>query len=158
VKKKILILIGLLILLALWLRVFSGDEDTWLCTKTSSGKLEWVKHGNPSYPKPVVFCDKHNLLPKTEKECLDQGGTWKKRGIEPFATCNMKAVDRGNLCKDGSECEGLCQVSLSQDELSQGMRGKLNKNVKYGQCSVWVVELGCQGIMKNGKAQVMCLD
>jgi len=133
--------------------VLKKNEDTWVCKNTT-----WVKNGNPSYPKPIITCGEQTPLPKNEADCVNQGGVWKKLGPDPFETCNIKARDRGNLCRDNSECEGLCQVNLTRDELSQGMRGKIYKNVKFGQCSVWRVELGCQGIMKNGNAQVMCLD
>jgi len=87
-----------------------------------------------------------------------QGGVWEKLGPDPFETCNRKAIDRGALCRDSSECEGMCQVSLTREELQNGMKNKLFKTVKYGQCSVWRVELGCQGHMKDGKVNVICID
>ena len=86
------------------------------------------------------------------------GGVWKKQGPEPYETCNRKAIDRGNLCRDNGECEGMCQVELTEEEMSQGMRGKTNIKKNYGQCSVWVVELGCNGMMKQGKVSVICID
>lgn len=52
----------------------------------------------------------------------------------------------------------MCQVQLTKDELSKGMRGVIPTNKKYGQCSEWVVVLGCQGMMKDGKAQVICIN
>ena len=162
--KKIF-LIGLIIVTALFMIrfFFGGDEDTWICEKLpasagGSGEARWVKHGNPDYPAPVVGCNTKPSLPKNEKDCLDSGGVWGKIGIFPQPVCNRKAVDRGILCRDNSQCEGTCQVDLTQEELSQGMRGRINKNVKYGQCSVWVLEMGCQGVMKNGKVQVICAD
>ncbi len=152
--KKVLAVVVFMLLLLFFLRfVVGGPEDSWICDQNG----QWVKHGHPAYPKPQVRCKKPPL-PHTQKDCLAQGGVWKKQGPEPFETCNRKASDRGNLCRDESECEGMCQVNLTQQELSQGMRGKLFTNKKFGQCSVWVVELGCQGIMKNGKAQVICID
>ncbi len=152
--KKVLAVIVFILLLLFFLRfIVGGPEDSWICDQNGT----WIKHGNPSYPQPEVSCKKIPL-PHTQKDCLILGGVWKKQGPEPFETCNRKARDRGNLCRDGSECEGMCQVNLTREELSQGMRGKLFINKKFGQCSVWVVELGCQGIMKNGKAQVICID
>jgi hypothetical protein len=38
------------------------------------------------------------------------------------------------------------------------MRGKINAKKRYGQCSVWVVELGCRGMMERGKTGVICID
>ena len=131
-----------------------GPEDSWICDKNGA----WVKHGHPSYPSPIVACKKTSQLPKNKGECLTSGGVWQKQGPEPFETCNRKTIDRGNLCRDNNECEGMCQVNLTKEELSLGMRGKLNLKKDYGQCSVWVVELGCQGILKQGKAQVICID
>lgn len=157
-KRLFFFIIGvILVLIALlfFLRFFiGGPEDSWICNE----KGQWIKHGNPSYPKPVASCIK-TRLPRTKEDCLKiDGSVWKKMGIDPFETCNIKAKDRGNLCRDSSECEGTCQLNLSYEELKQGMKGKLSVNRQYGQCSVWVVELGCRGIMKNGKAQVICMD
>ncbi|MBU1151991.1 hypothetical protein KJ632_04160, partial [Patescibacteria group bacterium] len=33
------------------LRLFSGDEDTWLCQNG-----QWIKHGNPDFPSPSTEC------------------------------------------------------------------------------------------------------
>lgn len=162
--KKILVIIGLIIFFIFFLRFVIGDhEDSWICEKPpasagGSGEAQWVKHGKPSYPKPIVSCGKTTLLPRNKEDCLKTGGVWKKQGPEPFETCNRKAKDRGNLCRDNSECEGTCQVNLTKEELTLGMRGKPIKNKNIGQCSVWIVELGCFGMMNKGKAQVICID
>jgi len=131
--------------------VFKINEDYWIC---KSGK--WVKHGKPSYPQPIVSCAGKAKLPRTKDECLKQGGVWKKLGPDPFETCNFKAKDRGNICYDSSECEGSCQANLTREELREGMKGR--SWTRNGQCSVWIVELGCQGIVREGKASVMCID
>jgi hypothetical protein len=53
--KKIFIVSIIIILSAAALmagiRFLSGDEDTWICDNG-----EWVKHGNPSAPKPLTEC------------------------------------------------------------------------------------------------------
>ncbi len=151
--KKIIFIMACIAGLILILRFAAGGEDAWICENGS-----WVKHGNPSYQKPVVSCRGKTPLPKNEKDCIGQGGTWRKLGPDPFESCNRKTIDRGNLCRDSSECEGRCQVSLTREELRQGMSGKLYTNKTFGHCSVWVIELGCQGIMKQGKPQVICFD
>ena len=152
--KKVIIIAFILIFCLLFIRfVFGGPEDSWICVNGV-----WTKHGHPSYPKPENPCGKKITLPKNEIDCLKIKGVWKKLGPDPFKTCNIKANDRGNICHDGSECQGMCQVDLTKEELSQGMRGKLFTDKKRGACSVWVVELGCRGIMKDGKAQVICMD
>ena len=138
----------------LFLSIYGRAEGYWVCDKSGG----WVKNGKPSYPKPVISCLNPNPLARNQTDCLASGGVWKKQGPEPFETCNRKAIDRGNLCRDNGECEGMCQVDLTDDEMSQGMRGKVNTKKKYGQCSVWVVELGCRGMMKQGKVSVICVD
>ncbi len=155
--KKIRIIIGVIlgfVLFVLLVHIVTGGlEANWICDKG-----QWVVHGKPAYPKPEDPCGQKIQLPRSQDECLKIGGVWSKQGPEPFETCNLKAKDRGSICHDNSECQGTCQVALTQEEMSAGMRGKISVNKKYGQCSVWVVELGCQGTMKNGKVQVICVD
>lgn len=43
-------ILGGLLLFVLWARLLT-DEDTWLCQNG-----QWVKHGNPSTPKPTLEC------------------------------------------------------------------------------------------------------
>ncbi len=152
--KKILIIMALVALAFSFFKfIGSQSEGFWVCDKNG----RWVKQGSPTYPQPIVSCSKTPL--STSKEnCLKIGGVWKKQGIEPVETYNRKTVDRGNLCRDSRECEGYCQVDLTRDQLRQGMQGKLNINKKFGQCSVWTVELGCQARMEKGKVQVICID
>jgi len=149
--KKIIIGIIFGIIFCIALAILRGREDYWIC---KSG--QWFAHGKPSYPKPIVSCAGKIKLPRNKDDCLKKGGVWKKLGPDPFETCNFKAKDRGNICYDSSECEGSCQANLTREELSEGMRGK--SWIRYGQCSVWVVELGCQGIVRDGKASVICID
>lgn len=153
---KRVILIGIFIVLAIFfIRFFiGGNEDSWICDKQGN----WIKHGHPSYPSPGIPCNGIKPLGKTKKDCLAQGGVWEKQGPEPYETCDRKTIDRGNLCRDNRECEGWCQVELTREELRQGMSGELKVTRKYGQCSVWVVELGCFGMMENGKPKVICID
>lgn len=150
-KKYLIVTAFILFITAVVLLVLRGREDYWIC---KSG--QWIEHGKPSYPKPIVSCAGKRSLPRTKNECLQQGGSWKKLGPDPFETCNFKAMDRGNICYDSSECEGSCQADLSKEELQEGMRGK--SWTRHGQCSVWVVELGCRGIVRDGKASVICMD
>lgn len=130
-----------------------NPEGKWVCAHGV-----WVSQGVPSYPKPQNPCGQKIALPKDKEGCIALGGFWKKQGPEPFETCNVKAIDRGSICHDNSECQGMCQVNLTADELRRGMNGKPLPNKKYGQCSLYVVELGCYGVMKNGKTQVICVD
>ncbi|PIY69134.1 hypothetical protein COY90_02225 [Candidatus Roizmanbacteria bacterium CG_4_10_14_0_8_um_filter_39_9] len=150
--KKIYIFLMLLIGIIVFV-LLRGNEDTWLCEKG-----EWVKHGNPSFPKPLVLCDGKGVqaLPHNKDDCLKMGGVWEKQGPEPFETCDIKTKDGGRGCSDISQCEGTCMVKLSDDEFSGGMRGKTFK--KNGACSLWRVTLGCFGMVKQGKMSVICVD
>lgn len=132
--------------------IFNGGEDSWICVDN-----KWIKHGHPNYQKPDDPCGKKTPLPKTKDECLQIGGVWKKQGPEPFETCNIKAADRGSICTDNSQCEGWCQANITRDQVRQGMMGKLNTKGR-GSCSVWRVELGCFGMIKEGKVNVICID
>lgn len=50
--KKIIVIPLILIGLIFFVRLIIGSpEDTWICQNT-----EWVKHGNPNSPKPILPC------------------------------------------------------------------------------------------------------
>jgi hypothetical protein len=150
-KRFLLILFFLLLGVFILRFVIGGPEDDWICDKG-----EWVKHGNPSSEKPITPCGKKTSLPKNKEDCLKIGGIWKKVGIFPNEVCNKKADDRGNICTDSSQCQGVCQANLTKEEMYQGMRGKSFN--KKGVCSVFVLEFGCFGIVRNGRASVICMD
>ncbi|MCX6730420.1 MAG: hypothetical protein NTZ55_01085 [Candidatus Roizmanbacteria bacterium] len=154
-NRKIFFIIGVLITLVCFVLILSyfakKNSGLWVCKNN-----HWVKQGVPSYSKPNDPCGKKERLPKIKEECLQIGGVWKKLGPDPFETCNMKASDRGTICTDNSECEGLCQANITHEQLSEGMRGKTFSG--RGTCSVWRVELGCMGVLEEGKIKVLCID
>jgi len=141
----------MIFLVGIVLILLRGQEDLWICQNN-----KWIMHGKPSYPKPADPCGKKYPLPKTKDECIQKGGIWKKLGPDPVETCNIKAADRGSICTDNSECEGWCQANMTREQLREGMRGKTRKG--KGMCSVWRVELGCFGNLKEGKISVICID
>lgn len=52
-RKILIVFAGVIIFLGvvvLGLRLISGEDD-WICDKG-----EWIKHGNPSSPKPITLC------------------------------------------------------------------------------------------------------
>jgi hypothetical protein len=155
-RKKVMLIAGIILFIGVVVVIyfnFNKPKSNWVCLE---GK--WVNYGEPAYPKPENPCGQKISLPKNQEDCAKIDGSWKKLGPDPFETCNVKAKDRGTICHDSSECSGMCQVDLTKEELSEGMRGKIFTEKKHGQCSVWVVELGCRGIMKDGKAQVICIN
>lgn len=53
-KRTVTIVVATLLaaaVIVVGLRLFGGDEDTWLCRNG-----QWVKHGNPSAPMPTAPC------------------------------------------------------------------------------------------------------
>jgi hypothetical protein len=51
VTKKILIVIGVIIVIGIAIFILRSPEDDWIC---SGG--QWVKHGHPSAPMPTSGC------------------------------------------------------------------------------------------------------
>lgn len=60
---KIFIVVVMVIIVVLGIRFLSGDEDTWLCQDGG-----WVKHGNPSMPRPIIGCSESKNATTTPKE------------------------------------------------------------------------------------------
>lgn len=104
------------------------------------------------------FQKKHNIvIPKDEKTCLAKNGRWKKVGISPRETCNLKTTDYKKDCTDHSQCEGDCIANLTKEESDKGMRGTLF-SFRHGQCSEWVTVYGCRGYISHSWVKFVCLD
>lgn len=95
-------------------------------------------------------------IPKTKEECVAKNGVWKKMGPRPTESCNLKTLDSGKVCENSHQCEGVCLANLSSDQLREGMKGKLFKT--NGQCSEWVIVMGCRAYVDSGRASVVCAD
>ena len=72
--KKIFLIIILLIAGIFSLRfLFGGNEDTWICENG-----QWIKHGNPSAPKPTGGCGEltptQNPRENQIEKCQSQSG------------------------------------------------------------------------------------
>lgn len=50
IKTSIIIILAAAAVMAS-IRFLSGNEDVWICQNG-----EWIKHGNPSAPKPIIEC------------------------------------------------------------------------------------------------------
>lgn len=70
VLGAVFVLIGAVLVLRF---VFGGSEDTWICQNGA-----WVKHGNPSQPRPVIPCEKEGQ----SIEELTPTGEYKKVSFE----------------------------------------------------------------------------
>ena len=79
-----------------------GSEDTWICKDG-----QWVKHGNPSQPQPVIPCEKEGQ----SIEEIQPTGEFKKVSFEEsqsiaqdFAsTISTYKFDGSNLVLDSSQ-------------------------------------------------------
>lgn len=78
-----------------------------------------------------------------EEKCVDQGGRY-DRNTE---TCNFIASDRGESCKDNSDCDGWCLVD---DNAELGEKAE-------GSCSNEYTIKGCVKFMDDGKVNSICL-
>jgi hypothetical protein len=146
--KILFLLILSLLSLRFWL---GGNEDVWLCQKGL-----WVKHGNPSYPKPLRHCDERIRLPKTKTECELSGGDWRKIGPRPIEECVLKTQDAGRYCQDNAECYGLCLAKISNTEQQELMSGKKLK--RNGRCSLIYNKIGCLAMVEKGMIKMICID
>jgi hypothetical protein len=159
--KKIIVASLIIFLLGfsfLFLRfVIGGDEDTWLCENG-----QWVKHGNPSRVKPSETCGQPKKtpkiieMPKTEEECLNRGGKWGRIGLGSKDECNLPTADANRECNDSSECESVCLAEMSTEERREAMKGKSFN--RKGKCSSWMIVVGCQARVNNGKTSLICID
>ncbi|MFA6254189.1 MAG: DUF333 domain-containing protein [Candidatus Paceibacterota bacterium] len=121
-KKIIVGLIIIIIVLAavvFTVRFFSG-EDNWVCNQ----KGEWVKHGNPSLPKPAVSCVSKVGLPNPASvHCEEVGGTLTiKKDAEggEVGFCTLP---------DQSVCE---EWALLRNECADNSEYFLHLNIKSG--------------------------
>jgi spore germination protein GerM len=76
-KRTVTIVVATLLAAAaivVGLRLLGGDEDTWLCRDG-----QWVKHGNPSSPKPTAPC------PGQSQKVRAYFGN---RALDPQTDCN----------------------------------------------------------------------
>ncbi len=85
VKKNFLyFILAIIFLTALFLRIFS-KEDNWICDGTP-----WVKHGNPSSPKPTESCQ-INKLEDIKKE---ETASTAKNLISQASTTSLEQTDK----------------------------------------------------------------
>ena len=79
------------------------------------------------------------IFPKTETDCIAQGGVWNKNDFSPRYWCVLKTTDSGKTCSDSNQCEGFCLAD--------------NETATSGKCSELIAPTGCFSPMKNGWVQ-----
>jgi hypothetical protein len=95
-KTLLVIVLVLLVIIVLFLTRFfiGGDEDDWIC---DSKKGEWVRHGNPSAPKPTLSCGSDVQTPiPTNPDSICSSGSGKNM---TYGQAKSIAIEK---CKAGS--------------------------------------------------------
>ena len=85
--------------------------------------------------------------PSTESACLAAGGSWGWDGIpcdDCKNYCEIKLTDAGKICRDSSECRGIC---LAVEESSTS-----------GECSASKGVVSCYYYLEDGHAYYRCTD
>ena len=101
--------------------------------------------------------NKESTAPKDKKSCKEQGGVWRKIGLDTEKSCNLPTSDADKECSNSSECEGSCIAELSKDDLIKVEKGTtVHTN---GKCSAWKIIVGCHPFVENGKVTgILCVD
>jgi putative hemolysin len=93
-------------------RLFSGDEDTWLCEDGT-----WVKHGNPTAEMPTSGCGDEDqattdttIANPASVNCKDQGGTVDIRTAEDGGQLGYCVFPDGQECEEWALLNGECTV------------------------------------------------
>jgi len=87
----------------------------------------------------------------TEQEvCEENDGVWKRWGLLPEESCNLRTSDDGMDCYDSSECEGSC--------ISYGACSGEECNDLVGSCSDFETEYGCFVLVRYDGTREICVD
>jgi hypothetical protein len=98
-------------------------------------------------------------FPKTQEDCLANGGIWKKVGIYPNPICNIPTKDGGKECASSNDCEGSCLAVLTDDQRRSLMKGENSGIEVPGKCTSMLRNFGCIGFVEGGKVdRFLCLD
>ena len=121
--KKILLIVLILFIGLVGLRfILVGNEDTWICENG-----EWVKHGNPSAPKPVEDCGKKVKVVEETKDKLDDMSVCiSQDGVRMNYEEAKKIAEEG--CKEGilkeehscNDYGGTWWIDFAPDEPKEG--------------------------------------
>jgi len=97
-----------------------------------------------------------SLLPD-KASCESRGGRWGRIGLSPRPSCNLPASDGGKACSDSDECDGSCLADLDANEMEAARKGETLK--KDGKCTPWMITVGCQARVEDGKVRgLLCMD
>ena len=97
-------------------------------------------------------------IPRDKESCEKQGGRWGRIGIMPKESCNLPTKDAGKICSDSNECEGACIAELAKEDYKKVWEERRTIRTK-GKCTPWVIVVGCQARVQNGKVKgILCVD
>ena len=101
------LVIVVIFVIVLAIRLFSGDEDTWLCQNG-----QWVKHGNPSKLMPTQTCgSKANtgLANPASVYCGEHGGKLKIKKDISGNESGICVFSDDTRCEEWKYFRGECQ-------------------------------------------------
>ena len=84
------------------------------------------------------------------KQCDDVGGKVQRAGLAGYYHCVQEYPDAGKVCRDSSECVGMCRTQSSE---AIGKPGT-------GTCQKVDVAFGCFAMVNNGVVDggMLCVD
>lgn len=84
------------------------------------------------------------------KVCDEEGGEWKKLGIQHHESCVLPADDAGEVCTDSAQCEVAC--------VAKDLGNKPGKHAE-GICLHSTDLFGCHSYISNGIIEpTLCTD
>lgn len=89
--------------------------------------------------------------------CESQGGRFGRTGRMPLSNCNLPTTDGGRLCTDSSQCESMCLAELT-DQQKRALESGLTVAGVTGKCAEWSIVVGCNSIVQDDTAVVICID
>ncbi|OGM10846.1 hypothetical protein A2Z22_03105 [Candidatus Woesebacteria bacterium RBG_16_34_12] len=129
----VVFLIGVVFFLRL---VIGGPEDTWICVNG-----EWVKHGNPSSPKPDMGCGS-KIVEQTKQEledisrCLSASGSMmdyqEAKGIAS-EVCSEGKLKEEHFCNGVT---GTWWIDFEPNEIKEGCNPACVVNIETKQAEI----------------------
>jgi len=114
---------------------------------TPTNTLSPQPSGTP-LPTPITE------IPKDKISCEKIHGIWYPN------TCIMPTTDKDQICTDGSQCQGkVCLIDPTPEQKETISKSPDGLIPATGQCTEWMLTLGCQFRVQNGKAGYkVCVD
>lgn len=150
-KKALILLLLVVVIIGGFFALrflFGGDEDTWICENGV-----WIKHGNPSAPKPVDGCGvKVPLVEDTKDKLYDMSICVSQNGNQMDYEEARKIAEEG--CKEGSLKEehscndytGTWWIDFTPNEPKDGCNPACVVNVETKEAEInW----RCTGLMQE---------